>query len=151
MSELQITIYGRPATKKNHGQNVAFFGRTPLVSMHPGAMVPARSVRVNCRPSEPFLLYQEDACWQIKRQMRAQRPRGEGARMNLCALYWMPDRRSWPDLNGLLQATCDILQAAHVVTNDRGFISFDGSRIAGIDKENSRVEITITDKEDHWW
>lgn len=151
MRTLEITIYGRPATKKNHGQNVAFYGRTPLVSMHPGAMVPARSVRITCRPSEPFLLYQEDAAWQIKRQMRAQKPFGADSRMNLRAIYWMPNRRSWPDLNGLLQATCDILQAAQVVENDQTFASFNGSEIAGIDKENPRVEIMITEREECGW
>jgi Holliday junction resolvase RusA-like endonuclease len=55
----------------------------------------------------------------------------------------MPDRRSEPDLIGLIQATQDILEKAKVITNDKYVTSLDGSRIAGYDKENPRVEIEI--------
>ena len=58
-------------------------------------------------------------------------------------LYWMPDRRSSPDLLGLLQATADILEKAQIIDNDRNVVSFDGSEIVGIDRENPRVEIEI--------
>ena len=54
----------------------------------------------------------------------------------------MPDRRV-PDLINLLQATADILEKARVIEDDKNIISFDGSRIMGIDKENPRVEIEI--------
>jgi len=55
----------------------------------------------------------------------------------------MPDRRSSPDLLGLLQATADILEKAQIIDNDRNVVSFDGSEIVGIDRENPRVEIEI--------
>jgi Holliday junction resolvase RusA-like endonuclease len=55
----------------------------------------------------------------------------------------MPNRRSWPDLLGLLQATCDILQKAQIIINDRYIKDFDGSRIMGIDPMNPRAEIRI--------
>jgi len=54
----------------------------------------------------------------------------------------MPDRRK-PDLLGLLQATADILEKAQIIDNDRNVVSFDGSRIMGVDKQNPRVEIEI--------
>ena len=54
----------------------------------------------------------------------------------------MPDRRV-PDLINLLQATADILEKARVIEDDKNIISFDGSRIIGVDKENPRVEIEI--------
>ena len=62
--------------------------------------------------------------------------------INLQILYYMPDKRR-PDLLNLEQATADILEKARVIENDRNIVSFDGSRIAGIDKENPRVEIVI--------
>lgn len=58
-------------------------------------------------------------------------------------LYWLPDQRWWPDLVGLLQATSDILEKAGILENDRLIIGYDGSRIAGLDKRNPRVEIEI--------
>ena len=48
-----------------------------------------------------------------------------------------------PDLLNLEQATADILQKAGVIENDKNIYSFDGSRIAGVDKANPRTEIII--------
>lgn len=79
--------------------------------------------------------------WQLKKcQTRFLGP------VRVKARYWMPDRRSWPDLLGLLQATCDILEKAKIIRNDRDVVSFDGSGIAGVDKENPRVEIEIEEE-----
>jgi len=62
--------------------------------------------------------------------------------LSVQALYYMPDRRR-PDLLNLLQATADIIEKAGVIGNDRDIVSFDGSRIMEVDKENPRVEIYI--------
>jgi Holliday junction resolvase RusA-like endonuclease len=59
----------------------------------------------------------------------------------------MPNRRGSPDLLGLLQATADILEEAGVIDNDRNVVSFDGSQIMGVDKQNPRVEIEIEEAE----
>ena len=48
-----------------------------------------------------------------------------------------------PDLLNLEQATADILEKARVIENDKNIVSFDGSRIAGIDKANPRAGIII--------
>lgn len=55
----------------------------------------------------------------------------------------MPDKRSWPDLVGLLQATSDILTKAKIIDDDKWIVHYDGSRIVGVDKTEPRVEIEI--------
>ena len=60
----------------------------------------------------------------------------------------MPDNRSKPDLINLEEATADILEVAGVVENDRNIVSWDGSRIMGIDRDNPRVEIEIQEAQD---
>ena len=57
--------------------------------------------------------------------------------------YWLPDKRYWPDLIGLLQATSDILQAAKIIKDDQQIMHYGDSRIAGIDKARPRVEIEV--------
>ena len=64
-------------------------------------------------------------------------------KVNLEAKYYLPNRRGYPDLINLLQATCNILEKAKIVENDRYIIGFDVSRIAGIDKVNPRNEIIV--------
>jgi Holliday junction resolvase RusA-like endonuclease len=66
--------------------------------------------------------------------------------------YWMQTRR-FPDLCGLLQATCDILGSKKnrrkeiivpgVLLDDSQVKWFADSRIMGVDRENPRVEIKI--------
>ena len=59
-------------------------------------------------------------------------------------VYYMPDKKSFPDLIGLLQATSDILTKARVIDDDKWICSYGSSCIAGYDKANPRAEITIT-------
>jgi Holliday junction resolvase RusA-like endonuclease len=87
--------------------------------------------------SKQYRQYEEDCL----KQLMICRARFAGPVRMKC-LYWMPDRRR-PDLLGLLQATADILEKAQIIDNDRNVVSFDGSRIAGVDRENPRVEIEI--------
>lgn len=61
------------------------------------------------------------------------------------AYYWMPDRRSRPDLLGLEQATADILEKAGIISNDRNIARWGDSCIMGVDKTNPRAEIEITE------
>jgi len=117
----RIVLTGRPITKKN-SQTIARNRRTG---------------RPYVLQSEQYRRYEEDCL----KQLMACRARFAGPVRMKC-LYWMPDRRR-PDLLGLLQATADILEKAQIIDNDRNVVSFDGSRIAGVDRENPRVEIEV--------
>jgi len=101
--------------------------------------------------SKQYLTYENDCLWQIKEQLtiiglqrRVPKPVlfPIVGSISLQAFYYMPDKRV-PDLLNLLQATADILEKAKVIENDKNIVSFDGSRIAGVDKVNPRTEITI--------
>lgn len=115
-----IVITGRPATKKNSSRIVRFGNVHKLL------------------PSKAFDTYQEAALWQLCRYKVHY-----DMSVHVKCLYWLPDRRWWPDLVGLLQATSDILEKSGILKNDRLIGSYDGSRIMGLDKDNTRVEIFI--------
>jgi Holliday junction resolvase RusA-like endonuclease len=90
-------------------------------------------------PSQVYKKYESDCLKQITGQHKHQFI----GRLNLCCKYWVESHRS-ADILNLLAATSDILEKAGVVENDRYFVRVDGSEIAGVDKHNPRVEITIT-------
>jgi Holliday junction resolvase RusA-like endonuclease len=124
---LKIIINGRPVPKKNSPVMVA--GRNLIL------------------PSKTFRRY-ESYCLGTKRRPGPVIVNSLGmffdTPVQVTCLYWLPDKRWWPDLVGLLQGTSDILEKAGILTNDRLIQSYDGSRIMGIDKNNPRAEITIT-------
>lgn len=121
---MKIVIPGRPATKKNSPRIVNVGSGFP----HGHKLL----------PSEAFERYQEDALWHLKKYKgRYDQP------VHVKCLYWLPDRRWWPDLVGLLQATSDILEEAGILENDKLIRDYDGSHIVGLDKQNPRVEILI--------
>lgn len=115
-----MIINGRPITKKNSSRIVRRGDSRRLL------------------PSEAYEDYETAALWQLK----SYREHYEGRLVVTCH-YYMPNRRSWPDLIGLLQATSDILEKAEIINNDRDIVSYGASRIIGVDKERPRVEITI--------
>lgn len=123
MGVIDITLKGRPATKKNSGRIISRNGKPIII------------------PSEAYKNY-EDACfWQLA-----------GKKLHISGIvvveckYYLPNKRSWPDLIGLLQATSDILTKAGVIDDDKWICSYSESCIAGIDKDNPRVEIRIMDR-----
>ena len=123
MGVIDITLKGRPATKKNSGRIVFKNGKRIII------------------PSEVYENY-EDAClWQLA-----------GKKLHISGIvvveckYYLPNKRSWPDLIGLLQATSDILTKAGVIDDDKWICSYGNSCIAGIDKDNPRAEIRIMDR-----
>lgn len=123
MSVIDITLKGRPATKKNSGRIITRNGKPIII------------------PSEAYKNY-EDACmWQLA-----------GEKLHISGIivveckYYLPNKRSWPDLIGLLQATSDILTKAKVIDDDKWICSYGDSCIAGIDKDNPRAEIRIMDR-----
>ena len=120
---IDITLKGRPAAKKNSGRIISRNGKPIII------------------PSEAYKNY-EDACmWQLA-----------GKKLHISGIivveckYYLPNKRSWPDLIGLLQATSDILTKAKVIDDDKWICSYGNSCIAGIDKDNPRAEIRIMDR-----
>ena len=123
MPVIDIVFKGRPITKKNHGQIVKHGNKRGYI------------------PSEAYRNY-EDAClWQLA-----------GKKLHISGIvvveckYYLPNKRSWPDLIGLLQSTSDILTKAGVIDDDKWICSYGDSCIAGIDKDNPRAEIRIMDR-----
>ena len=123
---LTITLTGRPVTKKNSQQ-----------------IVLAKNGRRFVIQSKQYLQYEKDCLWNIKAQYKGETIT---SKISLQVHYYMPDKRV-PDLTNLLQATCDILEKSRVIDNDKNIISFDGSRIMGVDKANPRCEIKIERRE----
>lgn len=117
---MEIVIYGQPRTKKNSSR-IAFRGNKRVLL-----------------PSKAFQAYEKVALMQLARVQAVHGP------VSVRCRYFLQNRKSWPDLVGLLQATSDILQAAGVIDNDKYIVNYDGSEIAGLDRDNPRAEITIT-------
>lgn len=123
MGVIDITLKGRPATKKNSGRIITRNGKPIII------------------PSEAYKNYEEVCMWQLA-----------GKKLHISGIivveckYYLPNKRSWPDLIGLLQATSDILTKAKVIDDDKWICSYGDSCIAGIDKDNPRVEIRIMDR-----
>ena len=132
-----FTLYGQPATKKNSAM---------MVAKHACLL-----------PSKAYKRYEAEC----RKQMSTMKLEHFTGNVNLCCLYWLRDKAHWPDLNGLLQAICDIISDEYtrksgtkvlarewVLADDRLVRSFNGSMIAGIDREKPRVEIVITESKE---
>lgn len=116
---MEIVIQGQPRTKKNSSRIALINNKRVLL------------------PSKAFQVYERVALIQLARVQAVHGP------VAVLCRYYLQDRKSWPDLVGLLQATSDILQAAGVIDDDKYIVNYDGSMIAGLDKHNPRVEIII--------
>jgi Holliday junction resolvase RusA-like endonuclease len=122
MKTIKLILTGRPITKKNSQRIVNPGKHRPFLIQ-----------------SKQYLDYEKSCLWQITGQYYGDTITDN---ISLKALYWMPTK-AFPDLANLLGATCDILEKAKVISNDKNIISFDGSRIMGKDKDNPRVEIEL--------
>ena len=120
----KIVIPGCPITKKNSQQ-----------------------IYINQKTKKPFITsspqykkYEEAAGYYIKHKSVML-----SGRYNVRCVYFMPTRRR-VDIVNLLEASCDILAHYGVIADDHcGIVAgHDGSRVLH-DKENPRVEITITE------
>lgn len=117
---MEIVIQGQPRTKKN-GSRIALTPNNKRVLL----------------PSKAYKTYERVALIQLARVQAVHGP------ISVMCRYFLQNRAHWPDLVGLLQATSDILQAAGVIDDDKYIVNYDGSMIAGLDKDNPRVEIII--------
>ena len=122
---LKLTVTGRPITKKNSQQ-----------------IIPNRRTgRSIVLPSKQFKVYQKEFLRQTQKH-RQKEPIDEPITLTAC--YYMPTRHK-VDITNLMSATHDLLQDAAIIADDCMKIvkSVDGTRVY-YDKENPRVEITIT-------
>lgn len=116
----KFTIDGRPMTKKN--------------SM--------TKTRYGLVQSKQYRDYEKMALCQLMTQKpRSFRTIACAARMT--AKYYMPNRKGWPDLFGLVQATADILEKAGIVEDDGYIADVAYSCIAGVDPFWPRAEIKV--------
>lgn len=133
LRRIDIVLKGQPRTKKNS----------------------QRIFRNRIHPSAAYKEYERLCRYQLKQQFGEFMPHIQMPVKMTCK-YWMRDRRSYPDLAGLMQATADILQSEYHNRNGRRCLKtkwiladdciikkWGDSEIAGYDKENPRVEITI--------
>ena len=116
---MELVIMGQPRTKKNSSRIALVNNKRVLL------------------PSKAYKAYERVALIQLARVQAVHGP------ISVMCRYFLQNRAHWPDLVGLLQATSDILQAAGVIDDDKYIVNYDGSMIAGLDKDNPRVEIII--------
>ena len=124
---LTITIPGQPITKKN-SQQIVYKNvngkRIPFII-----------------PSKQFLKYQDECGWLLKNKKGL----NLSGRYNAQCIYYMKSKRR-VDLVNLLEATMDIFVKYNILKDDDSeiIVSHDGSKVM-LDKNNPRVEITLTD------
>ena len=117
---MTFTIPGNPVTKKNHPQ-----------------ILKTRDGRSFVAPSSQYKAYEEQSGWFVP-------AKNIDAPVNVKCLYFMETKRR-VDLVNLLESTMDILVKYGCLKDDDSKIvqGHDGSRVL-LDRENPRVEITIT-------
>lgn len=122
---MELTLHGRPVTKKNHPQIVRAGKRNVIV------------------PSQQYREYERECIAQISDECKQK----IDTAVNVQCIYYMPTHRS-VDLLNLMAATMDILVKAGVLEDDncRIVATHDGSRV-DYDKDDPRVAIIITPKE----
>lgn len=130
-----ITIPGRPYAKKNNPQAYCISGCN---GWRRGQGKQPKKIVI---PSAEYLEYEKYCLKYLLKWGNIQFT--EPVLME--CFYWMPDRRSRPDLLGLLQATADILEKAGILQNDRLVKKVGDSCIMGIDQDRPRAEIEITE------
>jgi len=125
--QMKITLYGKPITKKNSMRIVSRGGRPRLIQ------------------SKAYMAYENDCLKQI---CPSWSNGGESinCKIHVSCLYYLKDKRK-TDLTNLLAASHDILQKSGIIEDDALIVSLDGSRIVGVDRENPRVEIIISEVE----
>ena len=129
---VNIVIQGRPVPKKN----------SPRIIPRKGGNRPI------LLPSKAWMTYEKDALQQLMAWGNLYFP----GPVYVHAVYYPKDYRWWPDLVGLLQGTSDLLEKAGIIVNDKNIVSYGGSHIKAVDRDNPRVEIAIAEVEKpEWW
>lgn len=123
-TEWRLVVLGAPRTKKNHGRVIVRQLRGAPHKYHvPSAAWTAWSASATVRRLAPTPWQAPTGC------------------VNVAALFYRDARRG--DAVGYYQGLADLLEARHIVVNDRRLASWDGSRLL-LDSQNPRVEIVLT-------
>lgn len=123
---IQLTLLGRPASKKNSMRIARTVHGTPFVL-----------------PSKANAVWTRDAVRQLREQYRGTRgplPPLEGP-LSVQLRFYLRDQRSEPDLDNLCASVFDVLQQAKVIVNDRHVVALTASK--SFDKANPRVEVVL--------
>lgn len=143
MRKYSLILPGRPATKKNSA-----------------TLIKNRAIVL---PSASYLRY-EKSCRKVLENIRQNTGLPHFTMpVRMTCWYYLDSKAHWPDLTGLMQATADILSDQKerrnrsgeiktpamrwLLSDDRIITSWNGSKIAGIDKYNPRTEIEIAELE----
>lgn len=130
-AEIKYTILGDARTKKNSMEIVSFGKKCPACGKR------QYNKLVQSKANREFT---EAALWQLNPRP----PRPIDCPVNVKCLFYMQTLRKVDGLN-LLAAIDDLLVDAEILKDDnsRIVVGHDGSRVL-YDKENPRIEITIT-------
>lgn len=130
-NEIKYVILGDPRTKKNHQMIAGKGERCPICGKFKTQWI---------RQGKAHDKYAEKALWQL----RPCPGNPIDYKVNVKCLFYMQTKREVDQLN-LLATIDDLLVNAKILKNDNSKIvhSHDGSRVL-YDKNNPRVEITIT-------
>ena len=117
---MTIILMGEPVTKKNSRQIVHAGGKTVII------------------PSKAYLAYCEKCLWQIKARDRVRicEP------VEICYSYYLK-RRGKVDLDNLVAATNDILQAGDVLADDDWIRRIVAEKATGHSDPRVEIEISI--------
>ena len=124
-STIQFTVWGSPRTKKTSNQVITRGRVRVLPSKAWTNWVKTAPILRGINRDEPV----------IQVFSVADKP------YNVCATFYRDARRG--DAVGFYQGLADLLEKRGVISDDKFFVSWDGSRLE-IDRENPRVEITLT-------
>ena len=111
---VRCTVYGKPRTKKNHGE-IVMRGRYPKLL-----------------PSHPWRLW----CATCRIESVGDVPIGEP--VNMAANFYRDANRG--DLMGYIDGLADLLEKHGILENDKWIKSLDGCRLH-VDKKNPRVDV----------
>lgn len=136
-------LLGQPATKKNSATMIKIKRK--------------KKEMPSLVPSKAYKKYEISCKKQLIKSYAPDRLPHYTMPVQLTCKYYLQDKAHYPDLVGLMQATADILSdeqktingkkkttCTWLLSDDRIIKSWDGTKIAGLDKYNPRVEITIT-------
>lgn len=122
---IQFTVWGSPRTKKTSNQVVTRGRVRVLPSKAWTTWVKTAPILRGTNRDEPVI-----QVFSVADEL-----------YNICAIFYRDARRG--DAVGYYQRLADLLEKRGVISNDKFFVSWDGSRLE-IDRKYPRVEIVLT-------